>query len=173
MKVDCDPSLHQEYVRKLINGENDEINKGTADQPLFKITDDPRITKFGKLLRKSSLDELPQFFNVLKGDMSLVGPRPPIPYECDQYRRWHYRVMAGEGTKHHDIRGNGETGPLLRAQLEPVAGLQNHSQDLLGRHIDQRRILNNFEFRIAKFEFIYTINFSWTFVCAWQFCRCL
>ena len=57
------------------------------------MSNDPRITPIGQFLRKTSLDELPQFFNVLKGEMSLVGPRPPIPYECELYDIWHRRRM--------------------------------------------------------------------------------
>ncbi|MBR5774582.1 MAG: sugar transferase [Clostridia bacterium] len=61
------------------------LHKNEMDGPAFKIKDDPRITKFGKFIRKTSIDELPQLFNVLKGDMSLVGPRPPLPREVNEY----------------------------------------------------------------------------------------
>ena len=61
------------------------MNLNEADGPAFKIKDDPRITRFGRFIRKTSIDELPQLWNVIKGDMSIVGPRPPIPREVEQY----------------------------------------------------------------------------------------
>jgi exopolysaccharide biosynthesis polyprenyl glycosylphosphotransferase len=85
-----DAKIHQEYVRGLISGKHD--GKGAAGNgTVFKIKDDPRVTPVGKFLRKTSLDEIPQFLNVLMGDMSLVGPRPPIPYEVEVYEAWHRR----------------------------------------------------------------------------------
>lgn len=91
MHIDNDPSVHKEYVTKLIAGQAERQAPSGNGEGVYKLTNDRRITRVGKFLRRSSLDELPQFFNVLKGDMSLVGPRPAIPYELAAYETWHRR----------------------------------------------------------------------------------
>jgi exopolysaccharide biosynthesis polyprenyl glycosylphosphotransferase len=90
MYVGNDSRVHEEYIKKLISGKiGAESGDGSSQKPVYKITNDKRVTPVGELLRKTSLDELPQFINVLFGDMSLVGPRPPIPYEVQNYDIWH------------------------------------------------------------------------------------
>ncbi len=90
MRHNSDNSVHREYVTRMIEGRNVAQRDGKAAE-VYKVVNDPRVTPVGRLLRRSSLDELPQFFNVLKGEMSLVGPRPPLPYEVVLYSPWHWR----------------------------------------------------------------------------------
>jgi len=81
-----DEGIHREYLRRFIANSQDGslLVKG-----MYKLVDDPRVTPFGRFIRRTSIDELPQMINVLRGEMSLVGPRPPIPYEVENYQEWH------------------------------------------------------------------------------------
>jgi len=124
MYSDNDCSVHREYVRQLIAGraERHAAKQNDGGEGFYKLTHDKRITPLGVILRRTSLDELPQLFNVLKGDMSLVGPRPPIPYELSVYQTWHRRrvleVKPGiTGLWQVDGRGRVEFDEMVRLDL--------------------------------------------------------
>jgi len=127
MYVNSDDSRHREAIAKYMNGQR--IGEGVANDLSYKDVDDPRVTKVGRFLRKTSIDELPQFFNVLRGEMTLVGPRPPLPYEVDCY------------SPHDMLRLSGKPG--LTGPWQVYARSQVPFQDMVELDIDylQRQAL--------------------------------
>ena len=94
MYVNSDDSLHREAIAKYMSGQQ-LVDSPTSDLS-YKKVDDPRVTRVGRFLRKASIDELPQFFNVLRGEMALVGPRPPLPYEVESYNLYQKMRLSGK-----------------------------------------------------------------------------
>jgi exopolysaccharide biosynthesis polyprenyl glycosylphosphotransferase len=95
MRVDGDTTRHEQFMKRVIQEGRGEVDDETG-QPVFKEKEDPRITRIGRFIRKYSIDELPQLFNVIRGDMSIVGPRPPVPYEVAMYREQHLPRMSAK-----------------------------------------------------------------------------
>jgi lipopolysaccharide/colanic/teichoic acid biosynthesis glycosyltransferase len=117
MRQDADDRIHREQIAKFQQGE--KIGTGANE---YKINNDPRVTPIGRILRATSLDELPNFFNVLKGDMSIVGPRPPLPYEVEQYRYRHrYRLLVKPG-----ITGIWQVYGRSRVDFETLISMDLH-----------------------------------------------
>jgi lipopolysaccharide/colanic/teichoic acid biosynthesis glycosyltransferase len=130
-----DDSIHRAYSERLINGWA-QRDGGRA----FKLTTDPRVTPFGRFLRKSSLDELPQLFNVLRGDMSLVGPRPPIEYEVDYYQDWHkQRLQAKPG-----ITGLWQVSGRSQVPFDEMVMLDIHYMEHWSFLLDLKILLRTF-----------------------------
>jgi lipopolysaccharide/colanic/teichoic acid biosynthesis glycosyltransferase len=93
MRSTADDSSHRDYVRQWIRQGASAAQNGSGGERVFKITNDQRVTPIGRWLRRFSIDELPQLINVIRGEMSLIGPRPALPYELELYEPWHLRRL--------------------------------------------------------------------------------
>jgi lipopolysaccharide/colanic/teichoic acid biosynthesis glycosyltransferase len=126
MYSNSESDIHREFVKRVIAGSYDR-NSADKSTLVYKMVNDPRITRIGWILRRTSLDELPQFINVFKGDMSLVGPRPPLAYEFEEYDIWHRRrvleVMPGI-TGLWQVKGRSRVGfdEMVRLDLQYARG---------------------------------------------------
>jgi lipopolysaccharide/colanic/teichoic acid biosynthesis glycosyltransferase len=140
MYTDADPRVHEKYVQEFIlqskNGSG--APNGLKQDGFFKLSQDPRITPLGHFIRRTSLDELPQLLNVLTGTMSLVGPRPPIPYEAEHYDLWHRRrvLEAKPG-----ITGLWQVQGRSRTTFEDMVRLDLHYIDTWSLWTDLRLLL--------------------------------
>ena len=110
-----DRKEHEEFVKAFIRGAESTGSEHPRQPVLYKLSNDQRVSPLGRFLRRTSLDELPQLLCVLGGKMSLVGPRPPIPYEVESYDPWHRETPAGSEPRNHwTMAGHGEKPDRLR-----------------------------------------------------------
>ena len=128
MRVDADPHVHRRYMEAYLTGDEEclaTMRPGRKHGESYRPAEDPRVTRFGRVLRKLSIDELPQLSNVLRGDMSLVGPRPPVPYEVEHYQSYHLRRLASRPgiTGWAQVKGRCAIGfeDMVRLDLEYIA----------------------------------------------------
>lgn len=122
MYVNNDPSVHREFIERYVKENKPFINK--EGEKVYKYVSDPRVTPFGKILRRFSLDEIPQMMNVIKGQMSIVGPRPPVPYEYEHYEERHkerLKVLPGiTGLNQITGRSNNSFEEMVAKDLEYI-----------------------------------------------------